>query len=132
MPVSLGPRPLPQVVLSRDLGCNATREAESLGWVHVSYGAFVRPLAGASRWAEAEHLARARVVAAAHRLSAQPVFSHESAALVHGLWQLQAPTEVHVFQQRRPRRQTPGLRRHHTGNLSAGDITEVCGLRVTA
>lgn len=131
MALILGPQPLPQVVLSRDIGINAVREAAAAGLVRVSHGAFVVPLTEANGWARDEHLARARVVAAAHRLTADAVFSHESAALVHGLWVLRVPDEVHVIQRRTPRRQTPGLRRH-TAELGPEDVVEVHGLRVTS
>lgn len=131
MALRLGPRPLPQVVLSRDLGANAVREAHAAGLVRVSHGAFVEPLADANRWETDAHLAEARVRAAAHRLTGTAVFSHESAALVHGLWLLQAPQTVHVVQSRTPRRQTPGLRRH-TGALPEDDVVEVHGLPVTS
>lgn len=132
MPVPVGPRPLPPVVLSRDLGGNAVREARAAGLVRVSHGAFVEPLAEPqTTWEEREHVARARVAAVAHRLTAETVFSHESAALLHGLWLYQSPATVHVVQHRRPRRQTPGLHRH-TGELPAEDVTAVHGLRVTS
>jgi len=131
MSLALGPQPLPRVLLSRDFGVNAVREATASGLVRVSHGAFVEPLSDAGGWESDAHLARARVRAASHRLTGEAVFSHESAALVHGLWLLRPPDEVHVVQRRRPRRQTPGLRRH-TGELSAQDVVEVCGLRVTS
>lgn len=130
MPVALGPRPLPRVVLSSDLGVNATREARKRGLVQVCRGAFVEPLADGPRWATAQHLAAAGVAAAARRLTVRAAFSHESAALVHGLWLLQAPEEVHVTQPYKPRRQTSALRRH-TAELPAAEVTEVGGLRVT-
>lgn len=131
MALLLGPRPLPQVVLSRDLGVNAVREAHAGGLVRVSHGAFVEPLADVSGWEADAHLAQARVRAAAHRLTGTAVFSHESAALIHGLWLLRVPEMVHVVQNRTPRRQTPGLRRH-TGALTQDDVVEVHGLHVTS
>lgn len=131
MALLLGPRPLPQVVLSRDLGANAIREARAGGLVRVSHGAFVEPLTDGSSWEADAHLAQARVRAAAHRLTSTAVFSHESAALIHGLWLLRVPETVHVLQDRTPRRQTPGLRRH-TGALAQDDVVEVHGLPVTS
>lgn len=130
MALLLGPRPLPQVVLSRDIGANALREADAAGLVRVSHGAFVAPLTDASGWEKDEHLARARVRAATHRLDSTSVFSHDSAALVHGLWLLHVPEHVHVVQDAR-RRQSPGLRRH-TAELPAADVVEVNGVRVTS
>ncbi|WP_324650767.1 hypothetical protein [Georgenia sp. H159] len=131
MAVTLGrSSPLPRVILSSDLGANAVREAHGVGLVQVCRGAFVEPLADAPDWATAEHLATARVAAAARRLRSGTTFSHESAALVHGLWLLHAPDVVHVTQRSKPRRQSAGLRRH-TGELAPSDVTEVNGLTVT-
>ena len=131
MAVTLGPRPLPQVVLSRDLGANAAREALARGLLRACHGAFVEPLTEGSSWEEAEHLARAAVVATAHRLNNGAVFSHETAALVHGLWFLRCPTTTHVIQHTKPRRQARTLRRH-TGVLPPEDVVEVNGVRVTS
>ncbi|MCM3662353.1 hypothetical protein M3148_15340 [Georgenia satyanarayanai] len=131
MAVSLGPEPLPRVTLSRDFGANAMRDAQRGGLVRVSHGAFVEPLAEASTWAEADHLARARVAATAHRLTGRAVLSHESAALVHGLWLLRAPDQVHVTQEYRPRRQSVALTRH-AGTLPPEDVTTVDGCSVTS
>ncbi|WP_152191489.1 type IV toxin-antitoxin system AbiEi family antitoxin domain-containing protein [Georgenia satyanarayanai] len=131
MAVALGPQPLPRVTLSRDFGANATREARRAGLVQVCHGAFVEPLADTSTWAEADHLARARVAAAARRLTGGAVLSHESAALVHGLWLLRAPDQVHVTQEYRPRRQSVALVRH-AGALPAEEVTEVDGRTVTS
>lgn len=131
MAVSLGPQPLPRVTLSRDFGVNAVREARRAGLVQVCHGAFVEPLTDASSWAEADHLARARVAATAHRLTGSAVLSHESAALVHGLWLLHAPEQVHVTQSYKPRRQSAALTRH-AGTLPTEDVTEVGGRAVTS
>lgn len=131
MAVTLGPRPLPQVVLSRDLGANAAREAVARGLLRPCHGAFVEPLTDANSWEEADHLARAAVVATSHRLTNGAVFSHETAALIHGLWLLRSPTTTHVIQRSKPRRQAKGLRRH-TGNVPVEDIVEVNGMRTTS
>ncbi len=130
MAVAVGPRPLPRVLLSSDLGANAVREAHRAGLTPVRRGAFVEPLDGASERAEAEHLAAAAVAAVGRRLTNGAVFTHESAALLHGLWLLHAPDLVHVTQQSRPRRQAAGLRRH-TGAVQADVLTEVNGLRAS-
>lgn len=131
MPVHVGPRPLPQVVLSRDFGANAIREAQASGLLRVCHGAFVEPLVDADTWKVAEHLARARISAVAHRLTNSAVFSHESAAAIHGLWLLRTPEQAHVTQRRKPRQQTSWLRRH-TGSLPTEQVVEVNGLRVTS
>lgn len=131
MAVQLGPQPLPQVVLSRDIGVNAAREALSRGLVRVCHGAYVAPLTEPSSWEEAAHLARAAVVATSHRVSNGAVFSHGTAALIHGLWLLRTPAKTHITQRSKPRRQAKALRRH-TGELPEGDVVEVNGVRVTS
>ncbi len=131
MSVHVGPRPLPEIVLSRDLGRNAVRDAPERGLVKVLHGAFTASVPGADTHEEAEHLARARVRAVSHRLTTDAVLSHESAALVHGLWLLHTPTAVHVIQRHKPRAQTAELRRH-TCQLPPEDVVEVHGLRVTS
>lgn len=131
MAVSVGPQPLPRVTLSRDLGINAAREAQRAGLIRVCHGAFVQSLDGASTWEEEDHLARARVAATAHRLTGSAILSHESAALVHGLWLLRAPDQVHVTQTYKPRRQSVALTRH-SGTLPPEDVTEVGGRTVTS
>ena len=131
MAVHVGSTPLPQVVLSRDLGVNAVREAAAHGLVKVMHGAFAAPLADASSPLAADHLARARIRAVSHRLTKEAVFSHESAALVHGLWLLETPAAVHITQSYKPRASTPALRRH-AGTLPTSDVVEVQGLPVTS
>ena len=131
MPVPVGPRPLPQVVLSRDLPGNAVRQAAAHGLVKVLHGAFAAPLVDATRWHATEHLARARVHAVSHRLSSSAVFSHESAALIHGLWLLRTPATVHVTQRHKPGARASSLRRHST-SLPLKDVVEVHGIRVTS
>lgn len=130
MAVRLGRSSLPRVLLSSDLGANAVRQAHRSGLIQVCRGAFTEPLADAPEWATAEHVAAACVAAVARRLRNGAVFSHESAALVHGLWLLHAPDVVHVTQRSKPRRQSTALRRH-TGELVPSDVTEVNGLSVT-
>lgn len=131
MAVELGPKPLPRVFLSSDVGANAVREARRAGLVAVRRGAFVEPLEDASRWDEEEHRAAAAVAAVGRRLRNGAVFTHESAALLHGLWLLHSPEVVHVTQRSTPRRQSPGLRRH-TGVVPQDVVTEVSGLRATS
>lgn len=131
MAVSLGPQPLPRVTLSRDFAGNAARQATRAGLVQICHGAFVEPLTDGSTWAQADHLARARVAATAHRLRGGAVLSHESAALVHGLWLLHTPDQVHVTQAYKPRRQSVSLTRH-SGTLPTGDVAEVDGRAVTS
>lgn len=131
MAVSITPKELPTVLLSRELGKNATRQAASAGLVQVAHGVFVDPLDDDEPpWHKEEHLALARVAGVVRRTTARPVFSHRTAALLHGLWLVDDDTRVHTSQRRQPSRTVPG-RVRHVRNLAPGDITEVNGLRTT-
>lgn len=131
MAVPIRPRELPLVLLSGELGTNACRHAESTGLVRVARGVFTRPLdADESRWQRADHLAMARVVGAARRAARRAVFSHRTAALIHGLWLLDDDDRVHTSQKALPSRTVAG-RVRHVRELAPTDVTEVNGLATT-
>ncbi|MEE6283111.1 hypothetical protein [Georgenia sp. MJ170] len=130
MALTISPRPVPRIVLSRELGINAAREARKLGYVAVARGAFVEPLTAAKPWEQTEHLALAGIAAATLRLSPKAVISHASAALLHGLWVLDPETRTHVTHPTRVHRPPDALRRHCL-TLPDDDVTEVDGRRVT-
>jgi len=82
-------------------------------------------------WAESKHRAHVvAVAAAAHGTS--PVFSHESAAVLHGLplWRM-SPSRVHVLIGSVDRHSVPDLLRHE-GALPDDDIVERDGMRFTS
>ncbi|MBD8062611.1 hypothetical protein [Oceanitalea stevensii] len=131
MAVMISPKEPPPVLLSRELGKNAVRHAVSTGLVQVARGVFVDPLdKDEPPWHQTEHLALARVAGVARRTVARPVFSHRTAALLHGLWLVDDDTLVHTSQKRLPSRSVAG-RVRHVRDLPADDVTEVSGLRVT-
>lgn len=131
MAVEIQPKPLPLVVLSRDLGKNAGRDAAGDGLVAVSRGVFTRPLDDDEpRWRRQEHLALARVAGVSRRGATGLVFSHRTAALLHGLWLVDDDERVHTSQRRLPSRVVAG-RARHVRQLASTDITEVNGLRTT-
>ncbi len=76
---------------------------------------------------------RARVVAAAHRHGETAVFSHISAAVLHGFDVWNAPLQaVHVTRTgARPGRRGPNVH-HHPTALEPAEIVEIDGLRVTS
>ncbi len=130
MAVAIRAGALPLVVLSSELGHNAVRDAARAGLVQVARGVFTPASDGESVWQRQARFAMARVVGAARRTGGRAVFSHRTAALVHGLWTIDDDDEVHTTQRTKPSRTTPGLRRH-VGDLDPADVTEVNGLRVT-
>lgn len=96
--------------------------------VRVRYGAY----ADAAEWAALDPAERyRRVVLAAGRRLRDPVFSHDSAAVLHGLPRLGSwPPAVHVLVGRRSGgRSTPGVRRHTVSRAAA--VSAVDGLRCT-
>lgn len=86
MPSSIpSPRPLPTVVLSREIGYGTARAAHRAGeLVRVRRGAYLHDDLPAQPWARREVVALAHCVAVARQLPSRPVLSHESAALIHG------------------------------------------------
>jgi hypothetical protein len=97
--------------------------------IRVKRGAYFPQDAWQRMLPESQHLVRVVAVAESH---SRPIFSHWSAAALHGLpvvgpW----PTDVHVASARASGgRSETGVRRHCRG-LEAGDWTEVDGIRVT-
>lgn len=130
MAVPIRPRELPTVFLSGELGNNAGRVAAKTGLVRAARGVFTRLPDDDSPWQRADHLARARVAGLLRQSTRRVVFSHRTAALIHGLWLVDRDIRVHTTQHKKPSRVTPGIRRH-VRRLDAGDLTEVNGLLTT-
>lgn len=128
----LVPRTLPSVILSNEAGREALRAAHRRGEVErIRPGAYLPVSTGAPAWRRREQLALARVVAVSERLRASYVFSHATAALIHGLPLWRIDPACHVIQPYRPSTsRAPDLRRH-VGALAPRDIVEINGLRVT-
>ena len=93
-------------------------------------------------WRAAEQLSPARCVAACMQVPSALALSHESAALVHGLWVQQHEPDISLAMSSRSRRTrmslppAPGGRRNTSlrrrrGSWEKKDITEVSGLPVT-
>lgn len=126
-----GPRPIPAVVLSRDLGHDAARErSRPPGLIRVRRGAFVVGPLPEERWAQREMLALAACAAAVRQFGSS-VLSHESAALVHGAWVPWTSGLTHLTSEARPGAHTSADVKRHVAALPASDITVVNGLPVT-
>lgn len=96
-------------------------EIESLG-----YGVIALPTVSTTDDSQS-YLRRLQAVAATHD---DIVFSHDSAAFLHGIPQRErVPTRIHAYHCA-PRR-SPGLFRHR-GRLDSAEVTERQGLRVTS
>jgi hypothetical protein len=128
------PRPLPVVVLSRDIGYDAARSAHRAGeLLRVRPGAYLHGGLPAAPWARRETLALAHCVAVARQLRSRPVLSHESAALVHGAWLTFPRAVTHVAVSSPPHKpDIADIRRHYSPDLSEDEITVVGGLHVTS
>lgn len=114
MPRRPGSRPqrlvveLPTVHLARDVPRElAVAQVRSGAWVPVTRGAYVAT--GTSPRA----MAVARAIGAHARLTSAHAFSHESAALLHGLALWRLPSRTHVRHEHRGGgRNDPGIARH--------------------
>lgn len=134
MPPSIpSPRPLPTVVLSREIGYGTARAAHRAGeLVRVRRGAYLHDDLPAQPWARREVVALAHCVAVARQLPSRPVLSHESAALIHGAWVGPTAAITHLAVSAPPHKpDVADIRRHHAPDLTDDEITVVNGLRVT-
>ncbi|MPV38941.1 hypothetical protein [Georgenia subflava] len=127
------PRPLPQVERSSRDNQAEIRLAEGRGeLVRATRGAYLRPTADAEPWRHAEELALARCVGIAARSRGRAVFSHETAALLHGCWLWRLPEQTHltvgvtVGSSR-----TTGIVRH-CAPVDAAEVVELGDMRVTS
>ncbi|KAE8762846.1 hypothetical protein [Georgenia thermotolerans] len=127
-------RPLPQIVLVRDVGYDAIRPAVRAGeLVKVRRGAYAPPLEAPEQWRQLEHLALSRCAALARQLSCEFIFSHRTAALIHGCWVYWNDATTHISQWVRPPQEGgSALRRHLIADLPETDIVIVSGVRVTS
>lgn len=107
--------------------------------VALRSGELVRLRRGAYVWSSAldagrrdVDVARARVRAVLEQAQHPLVASHLSAALLHGLPLTRLPHRVHVTQTVRPRTQADSDVLRHTARLTADEVEEVAGLRVTS
>ncbi|MHB1289908.1 type IV toxin-antitoxin system AbiEi family antitoxin domain-containing protein, partial [Georgenia sp.] len=126
------PRPLPEIILSspttKDLLAAGVRKGEL---ERVRHGAYLPVIGDLPRWQRTERHALARIVALSRQLSDEHVFSHSTAALIHGLpiWTMEQA--CHVFRPYNPSSRSAADLRPHTGTLPPDDVTVVNGLRVT-
>jgi len=76
---------LPEVHLGRHIGKDVGRRAKLDGLTRIRPGAYVWVPTGLSGWEEKRFLALARCAAYGAQLRAEVTFSHQTAALLHGL-----------------------------------------------
>ncbi|CAM3573259.1 hypothetical protein OCAE111667_16090 [Occultella aeris] len=132
MPELPTPPELPRTYLTGELTAPVLARmigAERL--VPVRKGAFVVVDPKDPRWHRKRVLALGRCVAATRLLSRDHVFSHTSAALLHGCALWDVDPRVHLFQSGNP---SPGHTRNlvrHVGAIGESERTIVNGLTVT-
>ncbi|WP_127132176.1 hypothetical protein [Georgenia sp. SYP-B2076] len=133
MALQILPRPLPQVTFSRDVGADAIRPEHRSGeLVRVRSGAYIHDVPDAAPWQRREREALGRCVAVARQLTCEFVFSHISAALIHGCWIWQLDDKTHITQPLNPSTGSSADVRRHVAEVPPGDVVVVNGLRVTA
>lgn len=132
MGLEITPRAVPTAYLSSELSRSAARAAVAAGELAVvRRGALVPAPTATTRWAKDEERALAMIASAARRLRNGAVFSHASAALLHGLWLWSVPEVPEVTQRSRPNAHGARTLRRHRAELAPEDVTTVSDLRVT-
>lgn len=94
--------------------------------VRVCHGAYLPAESWQGLFPAERHLAM--VVGHSKVNSARHVYSHHSAALVHGMALLKVPAEIHISGQKVSTAKLPGRKYHRTGSLLPVDVG---GLMVT-
>jgi predicted transcriptional regulator of viral defense system len=128
---------IPRVALALEQDRNALATAARKGdVVRIRRGAYCAPddlrVDGAARGAlEDRNRALARLRALDSQIRAEHVFSHVSAALLHGLRVWRNPRETHVYQRYRASGHAAADVRRHSWTLAPDDVTEAAGLPVT-
>lgn len=122
---------LPTLHLTRHVGKDLARRAPDDGLTRLHRGAYVHVPPDLTGKRKAEFVALARCVAYAEQLRATVVFSHDSAALLHGLPLWTYGRQTHVYQSYSWSGEgDPDLVRR-AGHLAPEDCTTVHGIPVT-
>lgn len=128
---------IPRVALALEQDRNALATAARKGdVVRIRRGAYCAPgdlrVDGAARGArEYRNRALARVRALDSQIRAEHVFSHASAALLHGCRVWRNPRETHVYQRYRASGHASADVRRHSWTLGPDDVADAAGLPVT-
>ena len=128
---------IPRVALALEQDRNALATAARKGdVVRIRRGAYCAPdelrVDGAARGVrEDRNRALARVRALDSQIRAEHVFSHASAALLHGCRVWRNPRETHVYQRYRASGHAAADVRRHSWTLSPDDAADAAGLPVT-
>jgi len=135
---SLHPRPpeLPTVHLTRDRGSDAIAAAVRGGLlVRVRRGAYVAPTTAKEPWARRRWMELARCAALSRQLGPEVVFTHATAAMLHGCWLWDSKPVAHLMHVGRswsPSNSRSTDIRRHRPSLEPRDIVMVKGLRVAS
>ncbi len=132
MGLVIAPRKLPQTRLASELGRTAARAAvESGEYVSVRPGVLVPTPRATTRWEQEEARALAAIAASARKLRNGAVFSHASAALLHGLWLAGVPDRPEVTQRYKPNSHGARALTRHCAELPPDAVTTMSHVRVT-
>lgn len=132
MGLDITPREVPPAYRSSELSRSAARSAVASGELTVvRRGALVPAPTATTEWAKDEERALAAIASAACRLGGQVVFSHTSAALLHGLWLWTVPDVPEVTQGYKANSHGARTLRRHCAVVPPEDVTTVNDLRVT-
>jgi len=129
---------IPTVALTREQSRNKlSRAARDGDILRVRRGAYCAPddlrVSGPSRAPrEARLLSLARAAALHSQLGAEHVFSHGTAALLHGCLVWTTPRSTHLYQRYRPSGHASADVRRHSWTLAPDEVTSAAGLPVTS
>lgn len=124
--------PKTELFLSRDYGYTELRSAHRRGeLVRVRPGAYIRADSSEKPWQFALRRAHARAIAVAAQSRTEVVFSHETAAMLHGcsVWRMGL---THVIQSGHPNGSPTRDVVRHTGEVADEDVVVINGLHVTS
>ena len=124
---------VPRVLLSRDLGYPVLRTRHRHGTLErVRAGAYRDPGDAPDHWVREAQRALAHVAAVDAQLSCVHVFTHQTAALLHGCWVGTLDGLTHITQPTKPDvNGVQGVRRH-VANVRDDEMVMIRGLPVTS
>ncbi|MFH5824833.1 hypothetical protein [Georgenia sp. AZ-5] len=129
------PRPpdIPETFLARDLGVGGARHGVRSGaLIKVRRGGYIRSHGVEQSWRRHEIEALGRCVVLGQQLRCEYVFSHVTAALIHGCWIWRPDRWTHLTQPVKPSTIRSADVRRHVGAVDPEDVTVVHGLPVTS
>ena len=132
MGLVIKPRRVPPAYLTSEFARSTARAALRSGeYTSVRRGAVVPAFERGDHWADEEARLLAAIASVERKLTNGAVFSHVSAALLHGLWVRRLPDKPQVTQRYKPNSHGSATLRRHCAELPAEDVTTLGALRVT-